>query len=205
MPLTNYGELKTSVADWLGRDDLTARIPDFIALFEARARREYGGAVLAAKQLLTTTAGTSTLALPITPRSITYLGHTDGADMAQVGPEQLLQFGTSRGKPIVWTWEAGTSTLRLFPQPDAAYELALYYTSNLSGLSADGDSNWLLTNYPDIYLYGALLQARQFLQDEALQNYEGQFALLDASLKKALNRQTNSTGMLTCWSRGAVV
>ena len=37
---SNYEELKVAVADWLGRDDLTPRIPDFIALAEHRMARE---------------------------------------------------------------------------------------------------------------------------------------------------------------------
>ena len=35
MAISNYGELKTSVANWLDRDDLTERIPEFIALCES--------------------------------------------------------------------------------------------------------------------------------------------------------------------------
>ena len=40
MPLTNYSELKTSIADVLNRDDLTSTIPDFISLSEAQMNRE---------------------------------------------------------------------------------------------------------------------------------------------------------------------
>ena len=37
MSITNYTELKTAVADWLNRDDLTdARITDFIQMAENR-------------------------------------------------------------------------------------------------------------------------------------------------------------------------
>ena len=32
MALTTYSELKTSIADWLNRSDLTTQIADFIAL-----------------------------------------------------------------------------------------------------------------------------------------------------------------------------
>jgi len=35
MALTTYSELKTSIADWLNRSDLTTQIADFIALTEA--------------------------------------------------------------------------------------------------------------------------------------------------------------------------
>src|SRR5574343_801970 len=35
MALSPYTDLQAAIADWLHRDDLTARIPDFIALAEA--------------------------------------------------------------------------------------------------------------------------------------------------------------------------
>ena len=35
MAITTYSELKTAVANWLNRDDLTSNIPEFIALAEA--------------------------------------------------------------------------------------------------------------------------------------------------------------------------
>ena len=39
MALTSYSELKSSLADWLNRDDLTSVIPDFISLAEAQMER----------------------------------------------------------------------------------------------------------------------------------------------------------------------
>ena len=35
MALTTFAGLKSSIADWLNRSDLTTQIPDFIALAEA--------------------------------------------------------------------------------------------------------------------------------------------------------------------------
>ncbi len=40
MALTTFAELKTSIADWLNRDDLTTVIPDFITLAEHQMERE---------------------------------------------------------------------------------------------------------------------------------------------------------------------
>ena len=40
MAITTYAELKSSIANWLNRDDLTAVIPDFIALAEAQIARD---------------------------------------------------------------------------------------------------------------------------------------------------------------------
>ena len=40
MALTTYAELKTSVADFLNRTDLTSAIPTFISLAEADLNRK---------------------------------------------------------------------------------------------------------------------------------------------------------------------
>ena len=39
MAIGTYSELQTAVANWLDRDDLTDRIPEFIALAEAKMNR----------------------------------------------------------------------------------------------------------------------------------------------------------------------
>ena len=40
MAIATYTELKTSIASWLNRDDLTSVIPDFISLAEAGINRD---------------------------------------------------------------------------------------------------------------------------------------------------------------------
>ena len=40
MAITTYSELKTAVADWLNRSDLTTAIPNFISLAEAQMTRQ---------------------------------------------------------------------------------------------------------------------------------------------------------------------
>jgi hypothetical protein len=37
----------------------------------------------------------------------------------------------------------------------------------VTALSADGDTNWLLTNHPDVYLYGSLVHTAPYLKDDA--------------------------------------
>jgi hypothetical protein len=39
MAISTYTDLKTSIASWLNRDDLTSVIPDFISLAEAGINR----------------------------------------------------------------------------------------------------------------------------------------------------------------------
>jgi hypothetical protein len=56
---------------------------------------------------------------------------------------------------------------RYLPVPDTAYTGELIYYAKLSKLSTTNTTNWLLTAAPDVYLYGALMQAAPYLQDDA--------------------------------------
>lgn len=53
------------------------------------------------------------------------------------------------------------------PSPDQTYTANLFYFSSLAVLSVTNTTNTVLTEAPDAYLYGALLQAAPYLEDEA--------------------------------------
>ncbi len=61
MALDTYSALQTSIANWADRDDLTAFIPDFIALTEARFNRALRLRSMEQSQTATTVAGQSKL------------------------------------------------------------------------------------------------------------------------------------------------
>ena len=169
MALTTYAELKTSIGDWLNRADLTAVIPDFISLAEAQVERtlrtrqmivranasfdaQYGAVpadFLEVKSLKLTSTN------PITP--MTYLS-IDALD------NEIAKY-TASGRPKFFGVVG--DQFRIVPTPDANYTTELIYYAKLTKLSSSVASNWLLTANPDIYLYGALLQAAPYLQDDA--------------------------------------
>ena len=64
MAITNYTELKTAVANFLARSDLTDRIPEFIALAEARLSRELESRSQEKRANATLTANDEFVALP---------------------------------------------------------------------------------------------------------------------------------------------
>jgi len=64
MAISTYSELTTAVANWLDRDDLTLRIPEFIALAEAKFNRTLRLRSMEAKYTADTVAGQRNLALP---------------------------------------------------------------------------------------------------------------------------------------------
>ncbi len=62
--LTSYTGLCEAVADYLGRDDMTERIPTFIALAERRMNRELRLRVMERRSETSVLAGQSAVPLP---------------------------------------------------------------------------------------------------------------------------------------------
>ena len=55
-------------------------------------------------------------------------------------------------------------SFEVFPKPDSDITLELTYFEEIPQLSING-TNWLLTYYPDAYLYGSLLHSASYLQE----------------------------------------
>ena len=52
------------------------------------------------------------------------------------------------------------------PTPDSVYTYSMTYYKALTALSDSAPTNWAILNAPDLYLYGALLQAEPFLMND---------------------------------------
>jgi hypothetical protein len=63
----------------------------------------------------------------------------------------------SDNRPYVFSREV--DELRFYPVPTASYAGVLFYYQRLVGISDANSSNWLLAEYPHIYLAGALYYA----------------------------------------------
>jgi len=170
MALSNYSELQTAVANWLDRDDLSARIPEFISLCESRFNRSLRiRAMETLDTSVSTVAGTKTIALPtryVQMRDI----HITGNPIVQlqyVTPEIMnrIHAGSKTGKPEVYTVIG--DNISLGPTPDAVYTTSMLYYKTFAALSDSSPTNWVITNAPDVYLYGTLLEAEPFLMNDA--------------------------------------
>jgi hypothetical protein len=169
MALTTYAELKTSIGDWLNRADLTAVIPDFISLAEAQVER-----TLRTRQMIVRANASFDAQYGAVPSDFL---ETKSLKLTSTNPETPLQFlsidaldnemtkYTASGKPKFFGVVGGQ--FRIVPTPDSNYTTELTYYAKLTKLSSSVSSNWLLASSPDIYLYGALLQAAPYLQDDA--------------------------------------
>ena len=175
MSISTYSELKTAVANYLARTDLTDQIPDFIRFAEIRLRRE-----LRIRQMLktvtsSTTGGDSTVELPSD-----FLEIRDFLVVSN--PVQPLTYSspavfsrntrsTQSGLPLDYTILA--TEFQLAPIPDSTYTVKLLYYFAPTFLGDSNQSNAFMVNAPDALLYAALLEAEPYIMNDARVNTWG--------------------------------
>jgi hypothetical protein len=168
MAISTYSELQTAVANWLNRTDLTDRIPEFIALAEAQMNRR-----LRVRQMVTRAEAALASEFVDAPQDMLEpirltleISESDIRMLQYLAPERLLaeKVGiVSSAEPAFYSMVGGS--LQLLPMPDTTYTSELTYYARIAPL-ASNSTNWLLSAYPDAYLYGALLQAAPYLVDD---------------------------------------
>jgi hypothetical protein len=169
MALSNYTELKASIADFLNRDDLTAVIPDFITLAESQLNRDVRHWKMEARSSGQQTGGDEymqfpadwleTIRLHLTGTGTTVVNLVSRDSMADKRAGQEDTAGT----PIMYTHADGQ--FQLYPTPSVDTDFELLYFQKIPSLSSNSD-NWLLLEAPDVYLYGALLHSAPYLAED---------------------------------------
>lgn len=166
MSITTYSELKTAVQSWLHRSDtgLTNRIPEFIALCEAKFNRKLRVATMETR--VTATIDERYEDLPtdyLEMRSIEITGDS-GGDLEYMSQSDLRNRyrGSAAGVPKYFSI-IGT-TIEFAPSPAGSYTAEMVYYKAIPALSDANSTNWMLTVNPDAYLYGALLEAAPFMK-----------------------------------------
>ena len=167
MSITTYSELKTAVANWLNRDDLTSVIPDFISLTEADMDRKIRHWRMEERSTADIDARYTQLPSGFM-EAVRFHLDVDERPIDLVTPVymQTKRQGNAdtTGRPQVYSVIAGQ--IEVWPTPDAAYTGELYYYARTAGLSDSNTSNWILDYFPDAYLYGALVHSAPYLVED---------------------------------------
>lgn len=165
----SYSALKTTVASYLARSDLTAMIPDFIRLAELRLQRD-----LRIRQMLTvaqasTTGGTSTVGVPtdfLEMRDI-HIVANPVRTLSYEAPNSFYRNTRSAESGIPNAYTVLADDMQFAPIPDGTYVLQMLYYAKPPVLSDTNPSNVFLANTPDALLYGALGEAEPYLMNDA--------------------------------------
>lgn len=185
MAITTYTELKTAVADWLNRTDLTAVIPSFIALAESQFNQEERLRNQKSIVRATATFNAEYEALPGDYLEMLNLTNQTTVPFQKVQFLSLNQWDdykrdfTTLQVPKYYTIVG--NQLQLLPVPGSDIVAEMIYYAKIPSLSDTNPDNWLLTNHPEVYLYGTLIQAAPYLKDD------DRIATWNAMLEKSLD------------------
>jgi hypothetical protein len=168
MAISTYSDLKTAVADYLARTDLTSKIPDFITFAENRLRRD-----LRIRQMLklvnaTMTANDSTLSLPsdfLEMRDI-HLNTTPNSALEYLSPNIFYRNADATNTGIPKRYTLLASDFQFAPIPDSAYNVRMLYYAAPTYLSDSNTSNVFLANCPDALLYASLGEAEPYIMND---------------------------------------
>jgi hypothetical protein len=200
--LTTIADLKAAVADWLNRSGLTGPIDNFLALGDARVRRdqrwdrriysvENGGAFVAITgQGQALPAGVQ-IVRDVWPSTGSFLGalaQTSIAGLRDLANTNGDVAGIPRKFAILPAPDPTVAGARIFfwPAPPAGYAIDLIYVHDVGKLTTP--ENRLFIYAPDVYLWAALAESAPYLKhDERVPLWEQKYG---AALN-ALNTQAD--------------
>ena len=169
-----YALLKTAIANWLNRGDAAtiAAIPGFIQLAEADIRADMESRHVTTDN--TIALDDQEVTLPSDVGTISEIFITDPSHLA--GPitlvtrSKLAELGHLYGRGPVRYASVVDGVLYLTHDPSEESDgptATIIYNPQIVALAEDDDTNWFLTNHPNLYLYAALRHSAAWLRDDA--------------------------------------
>ena len=173
MALATYTDLKASVADFLHQSNMTSQIPDFIKLCETELNNLLSVRMMEQTDTLACVVSSRNIALPtgfLSPIDLWVAADTSSVRqwITPLGADNIPN-NVSSAFPRAWTIDG--SNILLDSPADVAYPAYFRYRKGFD-LATDS-TNWLLTNFPNVYLYGTLMQAAPYmLEDPRIQTWQ---------------------------------
>lgn len=196
MATDTYLKLRAAIADTVNRDDLSADVTAYEGTtIDSTIKRAVETATTTIQRDLVSRGGHKNMETVSTSLTFTsgqeyidfptdFAGHrsfiitSDPVRVLEfVDPVTLrTQYGSAAtGKPEKFTI-VGSRRAYARPIADSAYTTELIYYAALTALSADSDTNWVLTSHPDIYIGAAMIELCIFLEnDQRLQFWKGYY------------------------------
>lgn len=193
MAISDFTSLKQAVANWIVDDAVSQgseRVAEFIALAEADFNRRLR---IRPMETSTTVAPSSrTTTLPTEALQVRNIRRNTaaGGTIDYLPPDQFwFQYGsTDTGEPIAYTIE-GENIAWGPAAGSAAGSVIVSYYKRIAALTTSATTNWMLTNHPDVYLWGALVAAEPFLfEDKRMPMFK---TLYEAALKQVEESDQN--------------
>lgn len=172
MALDNYQDLLTAISAWSHRGDLAKYYPDFIRLAEQEINKILRLRSNQERSLITPKTNDPYIPIPdgfLEMRSMRVISGSSYSDMMYRSPEAMKRLDGT-GKPFFYTIR---NIIEFDVIPDKSYQIEMIYYKRLTPLSEDNTTNEILTQYPSLYLNGALAALhRQSRDEETAREYD---------------------------------
>lgn len=179
MSLTSFTDLQASMKKWLKRPDLETMFPDFVLLAEQHFDRT-----------IKTRARRSHFAITPSTGYVSLPSDWGRVINAKFGGRPLDFFPASTDeRRIVFGYRILGDKLAL-TVPQLGQRLDLHYYIAIEGLSDSNQSNWLLEDAPDIYLWGALAEGADYIRDS--ESRDKYIARRDAAIAEFIDDDAES-------------
>lgn len=159
MALDNFANLKASIESWSHREDIKGKVDDFIQICESEMYSNSDVSLRVRSMVATANGVTSTSdrfqALPtgfLEARRYDFDMTGSRPTIDYITPDSMV-IRDGSGIPSVYTT---TNQIEYDVIPDAVYSISLIYYGKLTALSDADPVNQVLTDSPNIYLYGSL-------------------------------------------------
>jgi hypothetical protein len=154
--ITSYSTLVDAIVDRMNDAALSASAPEFIQLAEASFNRRLNNLDMEGTATIDSDA---TLPIPTDYKGSMSIRVDDRPPLKQLSADdfQAKWHEAGTGEPCNFAIFGGA--IHLGPEPGQTYTVTMTYLRTLTGLSEINTTNWLLEQHPDLYLYGALVEA----------------------------------------------
>jgi len=168
--ISNYTNLLTTIGDYLARSDLTSFLPNFVQNWEERFYRESDnwGSWMEAALNVTITNNVAAVPVDYLGLKTSYISGQSSPPLKRISLDQMLQrYPRAVASSGPTAYIARNATNFIFGPVSASGTLAGTYYAKPTVLRSDGDgSNFLITDCPDLCLYGSLLEAEVFIKND---------------------------------------
>jgi len=191
MALSTYGGLKSAVVDWsYNGGGVTAALvgTDFFPQVQSMMYQGHGTDIDPLRIRAMVDSATIT---PATGGIITISSQVDSGwlEFIELVPTNTGAVSINYVEPWAFRKEAVSIQSTLAPQaiytiegdslylaPAAVQPIAAKWYQKFTAVSADGDTDWIITNAPQVYLDGCLMLACAYTQDEREAAFRAKFA-----------------------------
>lgn len=163
--ITDFASLTSEVKLWLVNSATTdATVQGWIQLAESKFRRELATLDNEERSRATVPAG-GFIALPDGYNGLreAYVIGSPNKPLTFISPSQLTDYGDLTGNP--WFISIVDGQFKFSPDAEGD-EVEVIYFRKLASLSGAAPTNYLILDYPDVYLSGVLAVAQKFLRDD---------------------------------------